>query len=305
MATLRLPMPRLSLGRLDELGGRRVLLYAVYTLFLFFIFLIANFPHDVLVKRALRAVDLGPVALTVERARFAWFKGYEFGGVQLNQHPRDPAAPPLLESSSLYVRPGLDGLIHGKVESLFAKGAFYGGTLDASWRQGDGVTRAGLQLSRVQIGRYGYLTAMLGEDGHVGGQLSGAVTFEARGDPRGGRAAGELQIEGAGLQGVKVNGFAAPDVNLGQVSVKFTVQGSRLEIEELHADGDLKINGSGQVVLRAPVSDSVLNLKGTIVAAPDSPDAIKGLASLVPHPNGARPDAPVTISGTLKFPRFK
>ena len=66
-------MSRLSFDWLEGFGGRRVLLYSVYTLLLFLIFLVANFPHDVLVKRALRAVDLGSVALTVERARFAWW----------------------------------------------------------------------------------------------------------------------------------------------------------------------------------------------------------------------------------------
>jgi type II secretion system protein N len=196
-------------------------------------------------------------------------------------------------------------LTRGKVESVFAKGAFYGGEIDGSFRQVDGMTRAGLQLNGVQIGRYRYLTGLL-EEGQIAGKLSGAVTFEARGDLQGGRAAGELEIAGGGLQGVKINGFGIPDLNFSEMTVKFTVQGSKLEIEELKADGDeLKVNGGGQVILRGPVSDSVLNLKLTIVPGENSPDSVKGLIGLIPRPNGARPDAPVNVTGTLKFPRFR
>lgn len=301
MPALRLSMPRLSFDWLEGFGGRRVLLYSIYTLLLFLVFLIANFPHEVLVKRAVRVVD----GLTVERARFAWFRGYELGGVQLKPGPRDADAPPLLESSSLYIRPGLDGLLRGKVESVFANGLFYGGKVDGSFRQVDGMTRAGLELNGVQIGRYPYLTGLL-EEGQIGGKLSGAVTFEARGDFQSGRAAGELHLAGGGLQGVKINGMGVPDLNFGEVAIKFTLQGSKLEIEELRADGDeLKVNGSGQVVVRGPVSDSVLNLKLTIVPGPASSDSVKGLLSLIPRQNGARPDAPVTVTGTLKSPRFR
>ena len=305
MAALRLAIPRFSFDWMEGLGGRRMLLYSIYTLLLFFIFLVANFPHDVLVKRALREVDLGSVGLTVERARFAWFRGYEFGGVQVNSRPRNPELPPLFESSSLYVRPGFEGLTRGKVESVFAHGSFYGGEVDASFRRVDGMTRAGLQLNDAQIGRHPYVAQLL-EEGQIGGKLSGAVTYEARGNLGDGRAAGELKIAGGGLQSVKINGFGLPDLHFDQIAMKFTMQGSKLEIEELHMDGDeLKVDGGGQVVVRGPVSDSVLNLRLTIVPGPDSPDAVKGMLALIPRPNGARPDAPVTVTGTLRAPRFR
>ena len=43
-----------------------------------------------------------------------------------------PDLPPLLESSSLYLRPGYDGLIRGQLSSVMAHGLMYGGAVDAT-----------------------------------------------------------------------------------------------------------------------------------------------------------------------------
>lgn len=309
---MRLPSLRVSLPRpsflfdwLDILGGRRFLFYTLYTVILFAVFLVVNFPHDAVVQRALRAADLGPVAVGVGGARFAWYKGYELRGVQLRQRGSGPDRPPILESASLYVRPGLDGLLRGRLSSVYVSGALYNGALDARWTMNDGTMRATLDLRDVQLERYRFLTSLF-EEGQVGGKLSGTVTAESRrNDWRSGRAAGELELQRAGTTALKVKGFGVPDLHFATASVKFALQNNRLDIQELRAEGDAKLSGEGQIALRTPVQDSVLNLRVSIVAGAESPDAVKGLLQLIPRAQGARPDAPVAISGTLRNPRFR
>ncbi|OFV87278.1 MAG: hypothetical protein A3J75_08410 [Acidobacteria bacterium RBG_16_68_9] len=79
-----------------------------------------------------------------------------------------------------------------------------------------------------------------------------------------------------------------------------------MEVQEFRADGnEITVSGSGQVTVRTPVGDSVLNLKVTLQPGPGSTEAVKGLLNLVPRAKGSRPDAPVTISGTIARPRFR
>jgi hypothetical protein len=83
--SFRVAMPRLSFDWLEGFGGRRFFLYVLYTLVVFVIFLVVNFPHDVLIQRALRQVDLGSVSLSVGGARFAWHRGYELQRLQVTE----------------------------------------------------------------------------------------------------------------------------------------------------------------------------------------------------------------------------
>lgn len=304
LPALRLSLPRPSFDWLEGFDGRRFLLYGLYTVVLFVVFSIANFPHDMILQRALRAFDLGPVQLAVGQARFAWWNGYELRKVALTQRGA-PDLPPLLESSSLYLRPGYDGLIRGELSSVLAHGLMYGGAVDASFSRGDGLMHATLQLSDLQIGRYPLIVNLL-EEGQIGGVLSGTVSFENRGaDPSGGRAAGELEIAGASIEGAKIRGLALPPFTWENLSAKFSVQGSRLDIEELRGDGPCKLSGQGQIVVRSPLADSVLNLRVSVVPGADCPEAVKLALSVVPRPPNARPDAPIVISGTLANPRTR
>lgn len=304
--SLRITMPRLSFDWLEGFGARRFFLYALYTLVVFAIFLVVNFPHDVLIQRVLRQVDLGPVALSVADARFAWYRGYELRRLRLTDKQAPPDTPPLLQSSSVFVRPGLDGLLHGQVSSAYLDSSLYGGDLHAAWSTQDGMNRVTLHLNGLQIHRYEYLTRLL-EKGTIDGLLSGALTLESRNtDVSSGRAAGKLEISRGALSAATINGFGLPDLHFDDIVLEFTLQNNRLEIQDFHADGEeLKLAGEGQVVLRQPAGGSVLNLRVSVVPGPNSPDGIRGLLDLIPRPKGSRPDAPIVISGTIDRPRFR
>jgi type II secretion system protein N len=256
------------------------------------------------VQRLLRSVDLPGMRLDVGDARFAWWRGFELQRVQLG--PSDPAEPAYLEASSVFVRPGLDGLFSGRPRSLTISGPLYGGDVDLQLNLGD-MNRATLTLDAVQLQRYPLLAAVL-EGGQLAGLLSGAMTVEARGAKTDElRAAGEFDLSGANLTDAKRSGIPIPTLHFDTATMKFSVQGTRFEIQEFEADGpELKVSLSGQIALREPLSDSVLNLKLTALPGPEATDQIKtGLSFLPPPAKGAKPDAPHTVSGTLAKPRLR
>ena len=122
-----------------------------------------------------------------------------------------------------------------------------------------------------------------------------------RGDLRAGRAAGEIQLQHANLTGAKVNGIGVPDLHFETVALKFEYEGGKLDLQELNADGaELKIGGTGQVVLARPIQNSILNLRVTVLPGAEAPDEIRGLLSLIPRSKKARPDAPVRHRGHVE-----
>lgn len=300
---LRLPAVRPSFDWLESIDARRLLFYALYTLALFAVFLVVNFPHQIFVQRALSRLDLGTLRLDVRGTRFAWWNGWELQNVVLREAGQQSR---LLESPSVYVRPALQGLSSGRLDSVDLRGTAYGGTLSGNWSNAAGATRATLRFAGLQLGRYAPLAALL-EEGQVNGVVSGAVTFEnRRGDNRAGRAAAEIELRDVGSSAIKVQGFGVPDLHFSTITAKFSLQGRTLEIEEIQADGDeLKVTAAGQVALRDPLGDSVLNLKVKALPGPNSPDAIRGLLSLVPQGAKGRPDAPFAVTGTLSKPRMR
>lgn len=306
---MRLPsvrLPRLSADWLPALPGRGVVLYGLYTLVLFALFLVGQFPYDILFRRALSSVDLHPFALNYETSQFAWLRGYEFRNINLGMKGDDRSVPPLFEAGHIYLRPGLSGLLRGRLDAVFVNAALYGGEISGSWSTDNGLQRVALQLGDLQIGRYRWL-ATLFDEGTLAGRLSGAISAEMRrGNLREGQVAGELEIADAQMSAVKIKGMVVPEISFDTVAAKFAANGGQLEIEEFHADGrELRASGSGQITVRDPVGDSVLNLKVLLQPGPEVTDTIRGLLSLVPRPKNAKPDAPMTIVGTLAQPRVR
>lgn len=304
LPALRVPAWRPSFDSLEGLVTRTTLLYALFTAVAFAIFLMANFPHGALVQRALSTLDIPGLRLEVGGARFAWWRGIEVQDVRVA--PLDAGDAEYLHASGLFVRPGLDGLLRGRPRAVHVSGPLYGGAIDASYNAGE-VNRATVTLEGVRLERYPLLAALI-EGGQVAGRLSGAATVEARdGDANQLRAAGEMALTQASLTDAKWQQFPVPALHFDSATLKFSVQGNRLEIQEFDAVGpDLKLSASGQVALRPNLADSVLNLKVSIAPGAESPEEIKALLLILPQPaKGAKPDAPRVLSGTLAKPRLR
>lgn len=302
---LRLPAWRPSFDWAEGLGSRSTVLYALYTLVLFGIFLFANFPHKVLVQQVLRSVDVPGVRVEVGDVRFAWWHGFELRQVVIA--PSDPSQAAFFESPSLYVRPALSELLRGRLRTLALSGSLYGGTFDGSVSGGE-VNRASLTLDGVQLQRYPMFATWL-QGGQLAGRLSGALSVETHGkDIADVRAAGDLRLDGASVADAKVNQFPIPPLHFKTATARFDLQGGRLNVQELQADGsEITLDASGQVAMRTPLADSVLNLKVALAPGPEAPDDVKTLLSVIipPPAKGAKADAPRTLSGTLAKPRLR
>jgi type II secretion system protein N len=302
---LRLAAWRPSFDWLEGLGGRRILWYSLYTIGLFALFLVVNFPFGVVVHRVVRMVELPGVNVDIGDARFAWWRGFELQRVRIASTNADQ--PPYFEASSLFIRPGFDGLLRGALDSVYLSGPMFGGQVDGSFAMTDGVVRASFTLDRVDLRR---LTAvrLYVPEGEIAGLVSGAVSVEwHREDSAATTAAGELDLRKASITDVKFDQLPVPALHFDNSALKFTLQANRLEVEEFDAVGpELKLSANGQVALRTPVTDSVLNLKATIVPGAESNDTVKTLLSFLPPPaKGQKADAPRTISGTLAKPRVR
>jgi type II secretion system protein N len=299
---LRLPRPRLSFEWLGALGNRMLWLYLGYTLLLFVVFLILTFPHDILIHRALSLVNQGG-GLEFNSARFAWYKGYEISGVKLA--PSHDGEVPILELSHIWIRPVLSQLLRGNPYTLRLEGDLYGGEAEGELDFADGRFSGTVLFEGIDVGRYRTLTALL-DEGRIAGHLSGQFDFEGRGASlENAQGNGEIVLDGAAIAEAKVQGYTVPDLSLKQTKLKFTVRTGRLEVQEFSATGDVNAQGSGQIVLRTPLQDSALNLRATVLPTATTPDAVKALISLIPRTPGSKPDAPMTVTGTLARPRVR
>lgn len=297
---LRLSRPNLSL---DWMGGRTTFLYIGYTTVLFVAFLLLTFPHELLVRRALSNVNEGPVGVDFKAVNFAWFNGYEITGTRVSS--RDDEGPPYLECSRLWIRPSFSALMRGNPYDFLVDADLYGGTARGEVSlDGTGVT-GNLEWRDLDLSRYRTLTALI-EEGQLVGHVSGQLLFETPTDNfNAGNASGQVNLDDASLASAKIEGFSIPDVRLRQTTLKFLVRNGHLEVQDFQVTGDVKAQGSGQIVLRSPLEESVLNLRATIVTGLETPDALKAAVALIPRAPGAKPDAPITVTGTLARPRIR
>lgn len=304
---MRLPalrVPRLSFEWLGALAGRALWLYIGYTTLLFALCLLATFPHELLIRRVLTGVNRGAVGVDFNGASFAWWNGYELTGLRFGPVPADHQAP-YLECSRVWVRPALGALIHGNPYDLLLHAELYGGTADGEISLANGTMVGRIVFKDLGLGRYRTLTALL-DEGQLNGRVSGELRFQAVNGKFGtGPATGDLVVDGAALSAAKVNGFSVPDIRLRQAKLKFTLKDGRLDLQEFQSSGDVTAQASGTLTLHDPVPDSILNVRATVEQSLATPDAIKTLIALIPRAPGSKPDAPITISGTLGRPRVR
>ncbi|MBI4516058.1 MAG: type II secretion system protein GspN [Deltaproteobacteria bacterium] len=302
---LRLRLPRPSFEWLGGAINRTTVLYGLFTLVLFLVFLVVNFPHDVLVRRVVSRLNLSPLALDFNSAGFAWHKGYELRGLRLSAAAA-PEAAPLLECTTLDVRPLLAGLLRGQLSGLTWQGELYGGSAGGQWTITSNGGAGQVDFAQLDLGRYRPLTAYL-EEGQLGGQVAGSFSVQlGGGEQRSAQVAGELTVNRPGLIGARIAGIKLPDLQFAQAKGQLNLKGERLELQEVRLSGDqLSVSLSGQMTFREPLGSSALNLRITFEQSAATPTEIKALLALIPRPANARPDAPITLAGTLAAPQVR
>lgn len=302
MPSLRLPAVGTDL--FEDFPTSKVLLYGAYTLVLFLVFLVLNFPYRVIVTRLLNDVDLENVQIDVHDASLAVWRGLELRGVTVRRG--DWSRLPVVEIPRGYLWPGLGGLMTGDISSADFRGELYGGEAKARWSSGEDLQRTIVQVENVQLARYPPLGELFSE-GQIFGLLSGFVEVEARaGDLDDARANGELYLDRVGSEGLAYGGLKVLDLFFEETKVLFALQNGRIEIEEIGATGpDLTITGAGQIGLRQPIQDSVLDLELKIAAMPEARNEVKGLVQLIQAQASRGGGDSLTIAGTLRAPRIR
>src|SRR5262249_22265692 len=104
------------------------------------------------------------------------------------------------------------------------------------------------------------------------------------------------------LDQVSVRGLRVPDVAFPTVDATAQVFGARLQVKEARAAGDdLTFAATGDVLLRDPVPQSVLNLRLTIDIPANAQPALRLASGLLPkRAPGENPS--YTLKGTIAGP---
>lgn len=292
--------------RLPSTSGRRLFaLYAAFTAVSFFVCLLITFPYDVIVKRGLASIDGGPITVNFQDARFAWHRGVVLE--RLTVHSADAAlVHPVLEADRLYIRPALGPLLRGQPYAVEVQADLYGGQARAAADFSNGQLIGSVVLDALSLGRYRPLAAMLTE-GRLGGRVDARFEFETTlAAPDAGQVLGEIRLTRAAIEAANISGFGVPDIHVDEGEIDFSYRNGRLDLSELRARGrEIMLDADGQISLRAPMADSILNLNATIAPGPEAPDAIRGLLELIPRPAGAGADAPLRVTGTIARPRVR
>ncbi len=296
---------RAALGSFAGSAARGpVVWYALFTVVVFLIALVATFPHELLVNRVLRSAT-GRSAFQVETgaSRLGWTLAY--GIESLRVRLRDTDGDPLLAAEALHLSPSRFGLLRGQPYPLGFAASLYGGSLRGVVDPRPASFAVNATLEGVDLSRYTGAHPWL--DGRLRGRLEGAVALDGAG--RGAAAAAGtvvLRIPGLSLEGARIRGITVPDLHFTDVHANGTVKNARLEIDELVADGqEIVLRGDGNVLLRDPLDASVLSLALTITPGAGAPDGLKLAINMIPGTSGEGGARRVSVIGTLGRPTVR
>jgi type II secretion system protein N len=276
--------------------------YVIFTFLVFSLALAYTLPHDLIAARVLEEATAGtPVRVTFASVAFAFPNGYRFTDLRVAPL-RSPGSA--IDLGDLTVRSPLLGLLVGRPRSASLTGSAFGGTLSGNVSQRGARGALDLDLQDIDLGRA--LATVIAPPGRVAGRA--ALELALAGDGRttqSTQGSVALAVRGLELSGVVVRGLAVPDLVFPDLTLTAQIDGSRLQVKELRASGDaLDLGASGEILLREPLAQSVLNLRLNIDVAPAAPPALRMAAALLPR-RGPGEKPLYNASGTLGSPILK
>jgi type II secretion system protein N len=296
-------------GRAPRLRGwlranRRPLGYAAFTAAVFLIALAYSLPHDLIARRALDgALRDAPIDVAFREVGFAFPNGYRFRDLTLTGGLPDAR----ISLEAMTVRAPLRSLVTGVAAADFS-GELFGGEMSGSAAEnGAGAAAVELHVEDMDLARAALaLFPALAPPSAVAGRAD--VDLSLSGDGRTTRSsAGTLAfaVRDLALSRLVVQGITLPDLAFTEVTGAAAIQGTRLELRELRADGpeaDLAL--SGDVLLREPIEQSVLNLDLVVEVAPNAQPAVRMATAFLP-PRPAGQAQKWAVRGTLARPSVK
>lgn len=295
------------LSRLERLIPRQLprregLFYGLYTGGLFLLFLLVTFPHDLIARRyADEIAGQAGIDLRYEQTRLVPWDGYRFLNVRLLPPGQ---VEPWMGAGSVTVRPPISALFGGDLSRAAFHGQAYGGKFAGRIQRGE-TTVVDLVWSDFALAAYPRLTALV--EGRWSGGLSGELHLQAKDTLRAVEGSGKLALKDASLVEGKVLGFTVPDLHSTQGDAEFELKPQRVEIRSLKLSGsEIDADLRGQIYLRTPLDESVVNLTLNVKPVPGAATGIEALLTLLNR--NQRPASGTynyTLYGTLNAIRVR
>lgn len=247
----------------SQRSGRRIswgalAAYAFYTLVVFLVFLVWQFPVEALQVRLLAELEQrAMVTVTVNERKWLFPLGVSWRGVRVAPRERPERT---IDLDAVRVRVALLPLARRSVEADVAWEA-YGGTARGSFvlrREGDGARSALDQFGR------GFDLARI--PGLPSGSWRGAlqVDLNCRWINEAwwlGEGTGSVELSGLKVDGIMVAGFPVNGIEFDAMTGQLALKGGTLTLQRLAGQGPLgTVSGDGTVLVRAPWTESVVNM---------------------------------------------
>jgi type II secretion system protein N len=232
--------------------------YAFYTLVVFLVFLVWQFPVEALQVRLLAELEKRAAAtVTVQERTWLFPLGLSWRGIRLAPRERPDQA---IDLDAVRVRVALLPLVRRSVDADVAWEA-YGGT-----SRGTVVLRREGNAIRSELDQFGRGFDLAKLPGLPSGSWRGALQVELNcrwlneawwlGD-----GTGSVELAGFKVDGITVSGFPVNGIEFDTVTGQLALKGGTVTLQRLAGRGPLgAVSGDGTVLVRAPWTESVINV---------------------------------------------
>jgi type II secretion system protein N len=245
-------------GSSRRIHWRAGLGYTFYALVAFVVFLVWLFPVERLQTRLLAEVERRTQStITVEQRAWRFPVGLEWRGVRIapiGQPDREVAL------DAVRVQVALWPLLRRRVEADLTWEA-YGGKA-----RGSGTLRPETDGARFSLDQFGQGFALDGLPGLPDGTWQGVVQFDLNGRWLNeawwlGEGTGSVEVSRLKIDGLTIAGFPVNGIEFDSVTGHVALNGGTMTLQRVNAHGPLgKVSGDGTVLVRAPWTESVINL---------------------------------------------
>jgi type II secretion system protein N len=257
---------------------RMALLYALAALVLFVVFTIGTFPYDQVLTGALMPLGL---ELSYDSERPAFPVGAVLENVRLI-NLEQPSAPPLVQSESLKLTPGLATLI-GR-PALRVSADMYGGRVRVRVRRQDDSLALNLDLTDIDLSRYPVSRAI---GTTLDGIVSGKVDFESLG-PGMNSQSGNIALESRNVDFAPVKGL--PPLRFAILKTSCRIDHATLRVNAFEGTGpDMTVSGSGIIHLGPTLAQSMMDMTLRIQPTVAGRARLGFVFAFLPHPPDNRP----------------
>ncbi|MFZ5874969.1 MAG: type II secretion system protein GspN [Nitrospirota bacterium] len=286
---------------IPQRSGRRIswgalAAYAFYTLVVFLVFLVWQFPVEALQVRLLAELERRAAAtVTVQERNWLFPLGVSWRGIRLAPRERPDRT---IDLDALRVRVALLPLVSRRVDADVAWEA-YGGTA-----RGNVVVRREANGMRSEVDQFGRGFDLTKIPGFPSGSWRGSVQFELNTRWLNdawwlGEGTGSVELSGLKVDGITVSGFPVNGIEFDTVTGQVALKGGTLTLQRLAGRGPLgTVSGDGTVLVRAPWTESVINMTLRVEPSAEARSRIPVLAL-----TGDKADAiTVRVSGRMVRP---